>query len=121
MTAEGVFTETIHAPLRLRICGLLRSVDGIDFAVLRETLGVSDATLSKHLKVLTDSRLVAMSKGASASRTDFRRVTWVSATAVGKRAFDDHVRALRTITAGCSAPSTRIAPSPPTQRGKHTS
>lgn len=37
------FDEAIHAPLRLRICGLLRRVDQLDFAVLRDTLEVSDA------------------------------------------------------------------------------
>lgn len=48
MTVQPVFDETIHAALRLRICGLLRHVDEIDFAVLRDTLRTSDATLSKH-------------------------------------------------------------------------
>lgn len=48
------FDEAIHAPLRLRICGLLRRVHQLDFAVLRDTLEVSDATLSKHVKTLVD-------------------------------------------------------------------
>lgn len=103
MTADGVFSEVIHAPLRLRICGLLRSVDELDFAVLRDTLGVSDATLSKHLKALVTSGFVTSTKMASASRADSRRITWLRLTAAGRSAFDDHIRALRKISAGFNA------------------
>lgn len=45
MDGEPVFDEIIHAPVRLRICGLLRHLDEIEFAVLRETLMISDAEL----------------------------------------------------------------------------
>lgn len=100
MTDDGVFSEVIHAPLRLRICGLLRSVDELDFAVLRDTLGVSDATLSKHLKALVTAGLVTSTKVASESRADSRRITWLRLTTAGRSAFDDHIRALRKIAAG---------------------
>jgi DNA-binding MarR family transcriptional regulator len=97
---DGVFNETIHAPLRLRICGLLRSVDELDFAVLRDMLGVSDATLSKHLKSLSDAGFVNVKKSASDKRVDSRRITWLRLTAPGRTAFDDHIRAVRAIAAG---------------------
>lgn len=100
MASEGTFNELIHAPLRLRICGLLRSADRLDFAVLRDTIDVSDSTLSKHLKLLSDAGFVVMKKSASPMRTDSRRITWVSLTAAGKRAFDRHLQALHSITAG---------------------
>lgn len=100
MSVDGEFSEIIHAPLRLRICGLLRSVDELDFSVLRDTLAVTDATLSKHLKVLMAAGFVSSSKLASASRADSRRLTWVRLTPDGKLAFDEHVRALRKIAAG---------------------
>ena len=74
------FDEAIHAPLRLRICGLLRRVDQLDFAVLRDTLEVSDATLSKHVKTLVDLGYVVSRKAASASRSHARRLTWLSLT-----------------------------------------
>ena len=32
------FHELIHAPVRLRVCGLLRSVDEVEFAVFADTL-----------------------------------------------------------------------------------
>ncbi|KQQ10336.1 transcriptional regulator [Rathayibacter sp. Leaf296] len=100
MSAEARFDEVIHAPLRLRICGLLRAGDGVDFGVLRDTLGVSDATLSKHLKVLADAGFTSSVKSSSSTRSDSRRVTWVSLTRPGAAAFDSHVRALRAITLG---------------------
>jgi DNA-binding MarR family transcriptional regulator len=95
--SEARFDETIHAPVRLRICGLLRPVDHLDFAVLRDALDVSDATLSKHLKVLAEAGYVSSSKTASAGRGDARRITWLSLTQAGRSAFDAHVRALQQI------------------------
>jgi DNA-binding MarR family transcriptional regulator len=91
------FDEVIHAPVRLRVCGLLRQVDSLDFAVLRDTLNVSDATLSKHVKTLAAAGYVGISKAASAGRADARRVTWLSLTPAGRSAFDAHMRALRQI------------------------
>ena len=94
---DARFDETIHAPLRLRICGLLRHVGGLDFALVRDTLDVSDATLSKHVEVLAAAGYLASRKAASAERGDARRVMWLSLTSDGQRAFDGHVRALREI------------------------
>ncbi len=83
--------------MRLRICGLLRPVDRIDFAVLRDTLEVSDATLSKHVKTLVAASYVVSDKAASPERGDARRVMWLSLTPVGRAAFDSHIQALRDI------------------------
>ncbi|TFC56653.1 transcriptional regulator [Cryobacterium sp. TMT2-15-1] len=104
MSADGIFNEIIHAPLRLRICGLLRSVDELDFGVLRDTLGVSDATLSKQSKALIDAGFVSVTKKTSASRDDSRRITWLRLTATGRNTFDDHIRALRKISLGFDRP-----------------
>ncbi len=117
MAAEGTFDETIHAPLRLRICGLLRSVDQLDFAVLRDTLELSDTTLSKHLKVLGDVEYVALRKAPSPTRGDLRRITWVRLTAAGKRAFDEHLRALQSIASGFAVPPIRQSRSQPPDVG----
>lgn len=103
MDGNGQFNEIIHAPLRLRICGLLRPVDEVDFAVLRESLGISDASLSKHLKVLSDNGFVKTSKRPSTERSDSRRLTWVKLTPSGRKAFDAHVEQLRLIAAGFAA------------------
>ena len=100
MSTDARFDEFIHAPLRLRICGLLRAGKGVDFGVLRDTLGITDANLSKHLKLLADAGAITMDKASSVARTDARRVAWVALTPRGADAFDAHVEALRAITRG---------------------
>ena len=50
--------------------------------------------------MLTEAGYVKATKGASAARSDARRVTWVAQTAAGRRAFDAHVAELRRITEG---------------------
>ncbi|MFB2555267.1 transcriptional regulator [Herbiconiux liangxiaofengii] len=100
MGAEDGFDELIHAPNRLRICGLLRPVDTAEFSVLRSALGLSEANLSKTLKALADVGYVKVSKGASSGRSDLRQTTTVGLTVAGRRAFDGHVAALQRIAAG---------------------
>jgi DNA-binding MarR family transcriptional regulator len=95
--SEARFDDLIHAPVRLRICGVLRQVEQMDFAVLRNTLDVSDATLSKHLKTLAEAGYVSLSKAASDSRSDARRLTWITLTAAGRKTLDGHLRALQEI------------------------
>lgn len=95
--AEADFDEIIHAPIRLRICGLLRPVNSLDFGVLRDALDISDATLSKHLKTLVNAGYVASRKSTSAGRSDSRRVMWLSLTRTGRMAFQAHVQALQNI------------------------
>lgn len=95
--ADPRFDDVIHAPLRLRICGLLHPVDRLDFSVLRAALEISDATLSKHVKTLADSGYVRIDKAAKADRGDSRRVTWLSLSRAGRAAFESHVRALQQI------------------------
>jgi DNA-binding MarR family transcriptional regulator len=95
--AEAAFDELIHAPVRLRVCGILRRVDQVDFTVLRDALGIADASLSKHLKALADAGYVSSRKASSAGRADRRQLTWLALTPAGRRAFDGHVAALTEI------------------------
>lgn len=100
MDSDNGFDELIHAPLRLRLCGLLRPVHSLEFSVMCETLNINAPTLSKHLKLLTEAGYVRVSKTSSTTRPDSRRVSWVSLTTAGRRAFDDHVAVLREIASG---------------------
>ena len=104
------FDSVIHAPVRLRVCGLLRRIDEIDFAVIRDTLQISDASLSKHLRALSDAGYVSMNKTASLSRSDSRRLTWVKPTRAGREAFDSHIAELSVIAHGHPEPSTSRPP-----------
>lgn len=102
MAAEPRFDEAIHAPTRLRLCGLLRPVDFIEFAALMEMLDLSDANLSKTVRRLAELGYVTASKHASLEHNDRRLRTRVAMTELGRRAFDGHIAALREIagTAG---------------------
>lgn len=94
------FHELIHAPVRLRICGLLRPMSEVEFSVLRDTLQLKDANLSKNLKLLADAGLVTLRKEFSPVRNDARRLTWVSLTVEGHAALAGHLAALRAIADG---------------------
>lgn len=94
------FHDLIHAPVRLRICGMLRPMDEVEFAALRDTLQLKDANLSKNLKQLADAGLVRLRKEFSPRRDDARRLTWVSLTVEGHAALASHLAALRAIAEG---------------------
>ncbi|MDO5500537.1 MAG: transcriptional regulator [Propionibacteriaceae bacterium] len=95
--AQPAFNDVIHSPARLRICGLLRRVSELEFTVIRDTLGLSDANLSKNLRVLAEAGLVAVRKQRSPARSDARRLTWVSLTDQGRGALEGHLTALAEI------------------------
>ena len=93
----AAFNEIIHSPVRLRICGLLRRVAELEFAVVRDTLKLSDANLSKNLKTLATAELITVRKESSDARADSRRLTWVSLTPRGRTALEAHLAALAQI------------------------
>ena len=93
--AKPHFDEAIHAPTRLRLCAMLRPLAEADFAVIAKTLELSEANLSKTVKILVEIGYLATSKQASPQRRDARRTTTVKLTARGRRAFDGHLAALR--------------------------
>jgi DNA-binding MarR family transcriptional regulator len=99
-TSSPLFSEIIHSPVRLRICALMRRISVLEYAIIRDTLQLSDAHLSKNLKVLSDAGLVTMRKDSSPDRTDARKLTWVGLTEKGRVAFEGHLAALSQIADG---------------------
>lgn len=95
MNAE--FNELIHSPVRLRICALVRQLAEVEFSVIRDTLSLSDAHLSKNLKVLADANYVEMRKESSPTGKNARKRTWVSLTSEGRAALEGHLAALAAI------------------------
>ena len=95
-TVEPRFDVVVHAPPRLQICGLLAAVDSMEFAAVRDAVGVSDSVLSKHVKQLEEAGYVAVRKATIASR----QRTSLALTPAGRRAFGAHVAELRRITGG---------------------
>ena len=93
------FDPIIHAPLRLQTCAILTSAAEVEFALIRDTLKVSDSVLSKHLKQLEDAGYVAVRKGPRGGRVR----TWLSFTAVGRRNFAAHVAELQRLAGAIAA------------------
>jgi len=89
------FDAVIHPSPRLQICGLLAAVDTMEFAAVRDAVGVSDSVLSKHVKQLEEAGYVAVRKATIASR----QRTSLALTKAGRTAFDAHVAELRRIVA----------------------
>jgi DNA-binding MarR family transcriptional regulator len=87
------FDEVIHAPNRLQICAYLASLSEIEFVTLRDFLGVSDSVLSKHLKLLADAGYLNVIKRAE----NGRQRTWIALNKDGRKAYQNHVRALTRI------------------------
>lgn len=88
--------EVIHAPNRLRICAFLNTVDQGEFGAIRDMLGVADSVASKQLKVLEEAGYLKLSKPTGKGRVK----TWASLTPDGKRAYEEHVAALKALIAG---------------------
>jgi len=96
MTAAPRFDEVVHAPNRLRICSMLSRMTEVEFAAIREGLGVSDSVLSKQLKALEDAGYLTVRK----SPLDGRTRTWAALTDTGRAAFAGHVAELKRLAEG---------------------
>ena len=93
MTVRPVFDEVVHAPNRLQICAMLASVGSVDFATVRDALGVADSVVSKHVRVLQEAGYVHVRKATVGSRVR----TSLALTRQGRRAYGGHVAALRAL------------------------
>jgi DNA-binding MarR family transcriptional regulator len=88
--------ETIHQPVRLRIMAALVALEAgneVDFTYLRELLQVTDGNLGAHLRKLEEAGYIAVNKAF----VERKPRTYVSASAEGRKVFQEHVAALESI------------------------
>lgn len=90
------FDELIHAPTRLSLVSFLAATGWADFAVLRDSVGLSDSALSKQLSTLADAGYIEIRKAFVGKRPR----TSARLTTGGRTNFDRHVLALQEIVAG---------------------
>jgi len=88
--------EAIHAPVRLSLVAALAQVDEAEFAHVRDTIEVTDSTLSKQAAQLEVVGYVKIRKGHVGKRPR----TWLSLTPTGRAAYARHLDALRLIAEG---------------------
>ena len=99
------FDELIHAPTRLSLVAFLAATSWADFAVLRDSIELSDSALSKQLTTLQEAGYIEIRKTFVAKRPR----TSARLTPAGRTAFDRHVLALQEIVGG--AGRSVVAPS----------
>jgi DNA-binding MarR family transcriptional regulator len=91
--------ETIHQTVRLRIMAALVALEAgseVDFTNLRHLLEVTDGNLGAHLRKLEEAGYISVNKVF----VERKPHTYVSATAEGRRVFQEHVTALESILKG---------------------
>ena len=95
--------DVVHQRVRLGILAVLAEADQADFAFLKESLGLTDGNLSRHLQVLEEAGFVRIDKAFEGRRPR----TWISATKAGRTAFASELAALRELIAGIDRPGPR--------------
>lgn len=83
-------------PTRLGIVASLKNRDKAEFKLLRDSLGVSDSVLSRHISALEKAGMLEVKKGYVGKRPR----TWVAITSGGRARLDAHVQALRELAGG---------------------
>lgn len=81
--------ESLQSPWRLGICAFLEQAEAVEFRVIRDSLGIAEAHLSKQIRILVDAGYVSSEKTGPG-----RRKTWLSLTALGRDVFRSHVESL---------------------------
>lgn len=87
---SGRLDPIIHPPGRLQIFAILSVAQEAEFAMVRDSIEVSDSVLSKHVKTLEDAGYLQVRKAAAAGR----QRTWLALTAQGRKAFAGHMAEL---------------------------
>lgn len=83
----------LQRPVPFSIAALLASADEAEFAFVRDTIQLSDSTLSKQSSALEAAGYVTVRKGYLGKIPR----TWLSMTPAGRSAFAAHLEALREI------------------------
>ena len=88
--------EIIHQPVRLQIMAslvTLKDDTAVDFSTLRDLLEVTDGNLGAHLRKLEEAGYIKINK----EFVDRKPRSFISASALGRKVFQDHVEALEEI------------------------
>lgn len=85
--------DAFLTPIRLSLMAALGPRNEIDFATLKQLLEVEDSALSKAISYFADAGYAKVIKGTVGNRAR----TWVTSTASGYRAYQQHLLALQAI------------------------
>lgn len=82
--------KAFESRIKLGIMSALAVNDKLDFNALKDYLGVTDGNLASHLKALEKEKFVGMKKSFVGRKPN----TKYFMTKEGKKAFDEHLKAL---------------------------
>ena len=85
--------RVIHEKGRLGIMSMLAASADLSFTELRDALEMTDGNLTTHIRMLQETGYVSVAKSYQRNR----RLTTLSLTAAGRRAFADYVTLLERI------------------------
>jgi DNA-binding MarR family transcriptional regulator len=91
--------ELIHQPVRLRIMSALMALESdaqVDFTYLKKLLDLTDGNLGTHLLKLEEAGYLTQEKAF----VDRKPRTYIRITGAGRKAFREHVTALKKILGG---------------------
>ncbi|MBK1439428.1 transcriptional regulator [Parapedobacter sp. ISTM3] len=89
VSIDGLY-KAFESRIRLGIMSALAVNDTLDFNSLKEFLGVTDGNLASHLKALEKEAFISLEKSFVGRKPN----TKYFITKEGKKAFDNHLRAL---------------------------
>ncbi len=93
-TTTDALEKLFHEPNRLSIMSSLCAADkGMAFTDLKATCGLTDGNLNRHLKVLSENRVVTISKTFVKDKPR----TTVRLSALGLKRFSDYIAALESV------------------------
>ena len=93
---EKLSSTKLDNRIRLGIMSVLMVADWVGFNHFKETLGLTDGNLASHLKVLEKEEYVELKKEFVGRKP----LTSYKATTAGKKAFNDHLKALEALLKG---------------------
>lgn len=91
--------EIIHQTVRLRIMAALAALETgseVEFTYLRDLIEATDGNLGAHLRKLEDAGYISVTK----TFVERKPRTYITATAEGRKVFQEHVAALEAILKG---------------------
>ena len=86
--------DLLGHPVRFSIVAMLAAASKVEFSFVRDQLEISDSMLSKQISTLEQAHYVKVDKGFVGKRPR----TWLSITREGRRTFERHLGALRSIS-----------------------
>ncbi len=101
-------SDDVHQRIRLGILAILSGAQRADFRFLKDSLGVTDGNLGRHIQVLEEAGLVSVEKVFEGRKPR----TWLKITRAGKAALESEVDALRELVAAVDESRTSLPKAP---------